>query len=127
RAWTVAARRVVRPPLVPADVDGAAVGDGRVQRVAAGVVHPLWAEPAGPGRGEGGGHVAEPGEREGTAPVEGVVAGGGDVDGGLVGRPGRALDVEGVAVGAVLAELAGVPVADVPVVSTQVEHEDLLP
>src|SRR5215471_4151665 len=51
RARFIAARWVVRPPLVPADVNGAGVGGGRVQRVAAGVVHPLRAEPAGPGRG----------------------------------------------------------------------------
>src|SRR5262249_50362688 len=125
-AGLVAAAGVVRPPLVPADVDGAGGGGGGIPRVTAGGVQPLGGQPGGRGAGEGGGRVAQPGEREGAVPAGRVFAGGGEVDGGLVGRPGRGFDVERVGAGAVLAELGGGPVADVAVVSAQVEQEDLL-
>src|SRR5262245_2427770 len=63
-ARVVAAVLVVGPALVAAGVDGGGVGRHRVERVAAGVVDPLVAEPAVPGPREGRDHVAQPGERE---------------------------------------------------------------
>src|SRR5215469_857747 len=111
----VAAPRVVRPPLVPADVDGAVIGGGGQQRVAAGVVDPLMGQSANGGARECRDRVAQAGEREVAVPVIEMLTGGGDVDGGHVGRPGGGFDIERVPVHAVLAELLGVPVADVPV------------
>src|SRR5712692_7310851 len=129
RAWPcgVTVERVVEPPLVAAEIGRVRVGGGGEQRVAAGVVDPLVAD-RGLAGGEGGRRVAQPGAPSGPGrPAERVEAGGPDVDGAVIRRPGRGLDVKRLTVDAGPVELLRRPAGHRRAAGAEAEHEDLLP
>ncbi len=118
---------VVGPPLVAAEVGRVGVRGGGEQRVAAGVVDPLVADRGLAGR-EGGRRVAQPGAPGGAdRPAQRVIAGGADVDGAVVRRPGSGLHVERLAVDAGAVELRRRPPGHRGAAAGQAQHEDLLP